>query len=216
MARAAGLSLGDVNHRVMRYPFLYTSKYVGMAEFATVPDCVLLVRENNVGHSLNLRVESKILLQRERISWRDALKMSNRFDQSQLFRLFPIDSVSVILLRERFGETEEVVIAGDLFPNGVAALASLRISVGHFLRAGGEDGCSVGEHFAVVAGSAIKAPGIVHGLDVRTASLHRKTDIHVTDSASEFRAVNPMLEDHGCKLSFIGVVIDDYPAVFVG
>ncbi len=62
MTRAARLSLGYVHHRVLHSASFHTHEDIRVTQFASVPDGVFFVREDDVGHSLNLRVERKVFL----------------------------------------------------------------------------------------------------------------------------------------------------------
>jgi len=188
-----------------------------VTKLASIPDGMFLMGEDDVRHSLNLRVEREILLHDKRVPlYGDALEKTSRLDESQLLRFFPIQPVPEALFGKRLTESEEVVIGRDLQSIGVATLASLRVLVGQLLGAGLEDGFSVNHPLPVMTTAAVIASLIVCGRDPRGSGLHRKTHVHVTDPAGELGTVDPMLEDDGRKVHLSGVVVDDDPAVFVG
>jgi hypothetical protein len=66
-----------------------------------------------------------------------------------------------------------------------------------------------------MAGAAIEAAGIVGGCDAGGSGLHGKADIHMANSAIEFGAMDPMFEDYGSEIRLVGIIVDDYAAVFV-
>jgi hypothetical protein len=68
---------------------------------------MFLVGEDDVRHSLNLRVEREILLHDERVPlYGNALEELCRLDESQLLRFFPIQPVPEAFFGKRFTESE--------------------------------------------------------------------------------------------------------------
>jgi hypothetical protein len=237
MAGAAGLSLGDVCHRVVRHSPFHARENVGVAEFTAVPHCVFLVGEDNVRHSFHVRIELKILLDGEGIGLGgNAIDEGGRFEQPQLLGLLPIDAISEARSWKRFTEGEEVIFAGDLLAQRMASFTALgfgcldRLELANLapvvfdhriyrikLRTGTrlKDDFPLCLHLSVVASATVVPAGIVGGSDTGAARLHGKTDVHMADPAAEFCPMNPVLEDdrHGIRL--LRVVVDNHAAIFV-
>jgi hypothetical protein len=115
MAGAAELSLGNVHHRVFRVAPLYDREDVGMTEFASVPDRVFLVGEDDVRHPFHIRVEIEILLHGKRLP-RDgnAFEKTFRLDQSQLLGFLPVYAVAEALFWQRLTEYEVTLPAKNV------------------------------------------------------------------------------------------------------
>jgi len=217
MTCAAELSLRNIDHRIVRRAFLYAKKDIRVAEFASVPNGVLLVGEDDVRHSLNFGIEVKILLGRERVFRnREAVQERGGLDESHLFRFLPVDAVAKALLGKGLAESEEVKIARHFLAYGVAAVTTPLVFVGQLLiGAGGEDSFSVDDHLAVVARAAIVAALVVHGMDAGGTGFHGESNVNMADPAGELRAVNPMLEDDRGKVSFFRVIIENDATEFI-
>ena len=50
------------HHRIFCYAFFYADKNFRMAQFTSIPDCMLLMGKNNVGHSFHLGLNLEVLL----------------------------------------------------------------------------------------------------------------------------------------------------------
>src|SRR6266542_3987844 len=214
---AAVLAIEYLDHGVPRRAFFHTNEYFWMTKFASVPDCVSLMGEDDVRYPSDLRVERKILLHRERLSWyRDPFEEVYWLDQSHLLRFFPIQPVPEALFRKRTGKLGEVVIGLDNFAEGVTSLASLSLFPDYLPRARFKYRSSFEYHLSVMAGAAIIIPlYIVRSLDGGGSGLHCKTDIDVADAAGEFRPVHPMIKNYRSEASFFGVVVEDNSPIFV-
>src|SRR5215470_13486269 len=112
-----------------------------MTAFAAAPNCVFLVRENDVGHSGQLGVQREILLDRERLALdRNASDEIHGMNQSRFFGLLPVEPVAETLLGQRVGKAQKgrIVLVG--LSAGVATLATNLIAGGHRFGAGLEGG----------------------------------------------------------------------------
>jgi hypothetical protein len=67
-----------------------------------------------------------------------------------------------------------------------------------------------------MAGPAVISLHVVRCLDGRSARLHSKGDIHVTEPASELCPMKPVIEYHRRETGFFRVVVQDDPAILKG
>jgi hypothetical protein len=99
-----------------------------MTELASIPNGMLRVGKDDVGHSLNFGAEGEILLHRERLpATGKTIDNTRRLDEAQFFRLLPIEAVPKTLFRERLTEGEKIKIGRDPFSQRVASVTSIRV-----------------------------------------------------------------------------------------
>lgn len=212
MACTAVFSLEDFGHSVLDLAPFHSTKYVRVAEFASVPDRMLLMGEYDVRHSFQFCPEGKILLRGERFPLnRDALDKVHRIDDLVLFRLFPVNTVPEPLFGETLREHVEVIFRPHIPSQRVAALTpSLLIRarcfgarLKHLLPV---HGCP-----SVMAGAAVVAADVIRSLDSCGSCLHAKSYINVTEPAGELCAMKPVIKHHRSKACLLGIVVDNHP-----
>ena len=104
---AAVFPLEDFRHGIVGKSFLTVEK-IRMAEFAAVPDRVLAVRENDVRHPVDLRLESEIALNlHPRLLDGDPFQLIDQFERTGFLRFLPVYAVTERLLGHFFQELVE-------------------------------------------------------------------------------------------------------------
>ena len=115
-----------------------------MAQFASIPHGVLLVREDDVGHANQFRIESEILLNGQGLSRnRNSFHKIRGMNQPEFLSLLPIGTVAEALLRQVLSKAEKLSIAGILQSIGMTTGTSCGIFIGLVFRARMEYGLAV-------------------------------------------------------------------------
>ena len=176
MASAAILASENLLHAV-RLSSLFDRQYLGMTRFATIPDCVALVTEDDLGHLLLCGGEFEILRFLERYPlYGNTLNIIYQLDSSLVLGGHPVNTVAKAFTRHLFAERAEVVFHHDLFTLRMTsfALAQFTVPVMSNKRTEGD--------FIIVARATKHAVIVVPFGDVGVPCPHSKTKINMAET----------------------------------
>jgi len=215
VAGAAILSIENLDHGILCLSLLDPDKDLRVTDLATVPDSMLLVREDDLRHLTNLGSDLKVLGLSKSLPFdRQALNIVYGPDKTIRFCLFPIDTIAKTLFRQFFGSSVEIILLLHILPLGMAPLAGpalLQIR----LVTGLENLTAFNSHPPIMASAAVKALHIVNSLDTCGIGLHRKSYIHVTDPAGELQAMDPVIKDNRSNACLFRVITqNDLPIIW--
>jgi hypothetical protein len=174
MAGTAVLAFEDLLHIVDLRSF-GDSEDLRMTELTAVPDCVLLMGEQDAGHTRDLCMDRPVFWRHEGGSlYRDSSQKIFQLDKAICFGLHPIDSVAEPSLGEGLYELIEFVLESHVFAFRVATIAILDdLSILAGLLSG--EGNS-----AIMAGAAVKPISIILFTYHRLICGHCKAEIDMT------------------------------------
>jgi hypothetical protein len=182
-----------------------------VAQLATVPDGVLVVREDDVRHLDGRGVDLSVAGVLKGLALdRDTFEVVGEFDQILILGDHPINLVTETRFRESGGELVEVVLELDLLPDRVAQVAVLLLDLAagvQLLRREGD--------LAVVACSAVQTVTVVGFANARLTRDHRKSQVDVTQPAGVLSTVEPVLELNRGQLVGLRVIVHDHVAELV-
>jgi hypothetical protein len=180
-----------------------------MAEFATIPERVLLVGEDDRMNPPSTRLNGEVRpgLDGHPLNG-DAFQKIDRFDFSSSFGGIPIDAVNA--LREPCGNCLVVILPEAGLVRRMAAVAFLSFDV---IRAGGKDRPTLVQPLSVVASATMEALAVGAGSDSIGVGHHGKANVHMTEAAGEFRTMKPMVKDNWSRACSGCRVAQDYFAV---
>lgn len=180
-------------HRKSDSAFLGSGEYFGMAEFTAAPKGMLFVRKLNRVNPRVTCLDGEILTGFHcRFFGGETFHKIDRFDDPRFLRRLPIHTV--ITFREFRSKLPVLIFPCALLAEGVAPIAALLIlGIG----AGSEDGFSLKQLAAIVAGTAIETFAVRARADTSGLRLHGKADIYMADPACEHGPVKPMIKYDG-------------------
>lgn len=194
-----------VDHAVFFTTALYPDKNIRMAEFATIPDSMLLVGEYNFRNPVHFGTYGEILLVcHGRSPGGDPFNVIDQLEQTTLFSQFPVDTVPPPLLRHCIGKGTKgsfTLFPACLFFQGnlilaVAIKAALHLLLGELVTASSKKLLFSKRCPAVMAGATVITFHIIGSPDPPFIRLHGKPYVDMTDSAGKAPAMNPVLKNH--------------------
>ena len=163
-----------------------------MAEFAAIPDGVLLMGEEDGMHPCDARFDGEIFpaldlgfLDRDTFDEIDRLH-----DPGGLGRL-PVNAI--VRFGKLCGVRPVLVFPDAVLAQGMTAVTLLSTRP---IRAGGEERFASEELLSVMTSSAMEALAVAVCADSGAFCRHGKADVNVAEAAGELGAVQPMIEDY--------------------
>ena len=195
MAGAAISTFRYREHRVFGRTSLCAWEYLRMAEFASIPNRVHLVRKIDTREPVQARLDGKIRAALDLSSlYGHSLKHVDGLDDPLRFRLLPID-FAILSLGKSGAELFVIVFSVGLLTRRMASPASFVLRNARRFGACGKDCLPFKRSLSVVAGPAVETLTVGARFDIRRLGLHRKTNIDMAQSAGKLRTVQPMVED---------------------